>query len=228
MANRNIIELANDRSYPGLFDVKASGHIYIGDIIALDGTLKAVPASDAAGLKVLGVAREEVVNTAGQVAYGTKIQAYKGIYLFDNSASAALTRADIGANALIEDAQTVAKTSTNSIAAGKVHDVTSEGVFVYVNPEIFGYPATAPSKPSGAATLTQDELTDSSGGTSSTTIAAIGATYDQAEVSNAIATIAAQLAKVKADISAVRTGSEANNAAIDAVIDNLTTAGIMA
>ncbi len=36
-------------------------------------------------------------------------------------------------------------------------------------------------------------LTDSSGGTASDTIAAIGATYDQAEVRNAVASLAAKI-----------------------------------
>jgi hypothetical protein len=36
-------------------------------------------------------------------------------------------------------------------------------------------------------------LTDSSGGTASDTIAAIGATYDQAEVRNAVASLAAKV-----------------------------------
>jgi len=37
------------------------------------------------------------------------------------------------------------------------------------------------------------EITDNSGGTASTTIAVIGATYDQAEVANAVASLAAQI-----------------------------------
>jgi phage I-like protein len=35
---------------------------------------------------------------------------------------------------------------------------------------------------------------------------------------NAVASIAAQLAKVKTDVAAVRTGSEANNTAIDSIL----------
>jgi hypothetical protein len=71
--------------------------------------------------------------------------------------------------------------------------------------------------PASAAALTQDSLTDNSGGTPATTIAAIGATYSQSEVANAIASLAAQLAKIKVDVAAVRTGSEANNTAIDSI-----------
>lgn len=40
------------------------------------------------------------------------------------------------------------------------------------------------------------DLTDNSGGTASDTIAAIGATYDQAEVRNAIASLAAKITEI--------------------------------
>lgn len=46
---------------------------------------------------------------------------------------------------------------------------------------------------SGAQPSNIGQLTDSSGGTASTTIAAIGATYDQAEVRNAVASLASKI-----------------------------------
>lgn len=46
-------------------------------------------------------------------------------------------------------------------------------------------------EPTNAATIVS--LTDSSGGTAADTIAAIGATYDQAEVRNAVASLAAKV-----------------------------------
>jgi hypothetical protein len=42
------------------------------------------------------------------------------------------------------------------------------------------------------------DVTDSSGGTASKTIAAIGATYTQSEVRNAVATLAAEVESLKA------------------------------
>ena len=48
-------------------------------------------------------------------------------------------------------------------------------------------------------------LTDNSGGTASDTIAAIGATYDQAEVRNAVASLAAKVNDIKTELAAVRT-----------------------
>jgi hypothetical protein len=94
-----------------------------------------------------------------------------------------------------------------------------------------------------AAATNTDSLTDSSGGAANTTIAAItnSANAGSADVGpvadgfadvaaqlakqrslntvliNAIASIAAQLAKIKTDVAALRTGSEANNTAIDSI-----------
>ena len=56
------------------------------------------------------------------------------------------------------------------------------------------YGVTPVNQPSGAA---QVVITDSSGGTASDTIAAIGATYDQAEVRNAVATLAAKVIELR-------------------------------
>jgi hypothetical protein len=46
---------------------------------------------------------------------------------------------------------------------------------------------------SGAQPSNIGQLTDSSGGTASTTLAVIGATYAQAEVANAVASLAAKI-----------------------------------
>jgi len=48
-------------------------------------------------------------------------------------------------------------------------------------------------------------LTDSSSGSASQTIAAIGGTYDQDEVRDAVASLAAQINKLIADVAAMRT-----------------------
>lgn len=49
--------------------------------------------------------------------------------------------------------------------------------------------------------ITSHTITDSSGGSASTSaIAAIGGTYSQSEVANAVATLAAELALAKADL----------------------------
>lgn len=48
------------------------------------------------------------------------------------------------------------------------------------------------------------DLTDNSGGTASDTIAAIGATYSQAEVQNAIASLAAKVNELNAALQAAQ------------------------
>lgn len=98
-----------------------------------------------------------------------------------------------------------------------------------------------------AASLTQDSLTDSSGGSASTTLAAVGTisvglstsnTYTDAAVNtavnnavnakltiiaNAIASLAAQLAKIKTDVAAVNTQIDAITGAAN-VSESLTAA----
>lgn len=61
----------------------------------------------------------------------------------------------------------------------------------------------------GAAQLGLTSLTDSSGGTASATIAAIGATYDQDQVRNAVATLANAVAEIQTHMKAVGVALEA-------------------
>lgn len=55
-----------------------------------------------------------------------------------------------------------------------------------------------------ANAATAAALTDSSGGTASQTIAAIGATYSQAEVRNAVASLADEINKLIVDVASLR------------------------
>lgn len=48
------------------------------------------------------------------------------------------------------------------------------------------------------------DLTDNSGGTASDTIAAIGGTYSQTEVRNAVASLAAKIAEINAALQAAQ------------------------
>jgi len=106
-----------------------------------------------------------------------------------------------------------------ALAAGSGAGVTTGYIVLNASPGAdIGTQAAHIADPASAAAMTQDTLTDSSGGTAATTLAAISGTFDQSEVANAIASLAAQLAKVKTDVAAVRTGSEANNTSIDAIL----------
>lgn len=114
------------------FPVKAGVRIFQGAQVAVDASGRAVPMTTATGLRGVGRAEAEYDNRLGSDGSLTAVVA-TGTFVFANSASAdAITKADIGADCYGVDDQTVAKTSatnTRSIA-GKVFDVTSEGVSV--------------------------------------------------------------------------------------------------
>jgi hypothetical protein len=110
----------------------ASTKIYGGSIICRNASGYVVPGSTSTTLKALGVAQQQVDNSAGS-AGAKKVQIRKGTFRFGNSASGDLiTIADIGNDCFIVDDQTVAKTngSATRSVAGKVHDVDAEGVWV--------------------------------------------------------------------------------------------------
>jgi hypothetical protein len=89
-------------------------------------------ASDAAGLMVVGVHREEVDNSAGSAGdLDAKIET--GIFLLSNSVTGPLTDADIGKRCFVEDNQTVASSGgTHGVVAGIVRKVDDSGVWVQV------------------------------------------------------------------------------------------------
>ena len=110
-------------------EVAAGNILYAGSISAQNSSGKAVPASDTAGLVVLGRAE-------GTVHENEKALIRTGVFLFDNgSGSEELTVADIGCAAFIVDDHTVGKIGgSNHIPAGIVIDVAAEGVSVEITP----------------------------------------------------------------------------------------------
>lgn len=110
----------------------ATTKIYGGSIVCRNAAGAAVPGSTSTTLKALGVAMQQVDNSAG-IAGAKKVQIRKGTFRFANSTSGDLiAAADIGNDCYIVDDQTVAKTNgtnTRSVA-GKIHDVDAEGVWV--------------------------------------------------------------------------------------------------
>ena len=81
----------------------------------------------------------------------------------------------------------------------------------------------ASANQAAAAAQTQDAVTDSTGGSATTTLAAITApaanatsslTNDMVAVKNALASIAAQLAKIKTDVANIKTLQNATRAAL--------------
>ena len=106
---------------------EAAATIYAGALAAQNADGKAVPASDAAGLVVLG--RAETTAIAG---FGVLIR--RGAYLCNNGEGAeALTGADIGKECFVVDDNTVGKVGgTNKVKAGTVLDVTENSVAVLI------------------------------------------------------------------------------------------------
>ncbi|MBI4822657.1 MAG: hypothetical protein HY805_00275 [Nitrospirae bacterium] len=102
--------------------VAGASKIFAGSIVAINSSGYAVPASDTAGLRVIGRAEEQVDNSAG--ANGDKsVLVRKGVY---KVASSGLTIADVGKVALVSDDQTISiLDTTNNIVAGVIEAIDS-------------------------------------------------------------------------------------------------------
>jgi len=111
--------------------IAAAAICFAGGIGAVNATGYAVPASNTAGLKVLGRIEKTVDNTGG-IAGALNVSMKRGVFHYANSITAPLTVADIGGIALVEDDATVAKTATANIQAGKVIDIDANGVWVEI------------------------------------------------------------------------------------------------
>lgn len=99
--------------------VAAATKIFAGTLAGIDSAGRAVPASDTAGLKVGGLAQETVDNSAG-AAGALSINLKKGVFKFDNSATAAIDADDVDKVCYVEDDHTVAESTVNSVVAGIV------------------------------------------------------------------------------------------------------------
>ena len=107
------------------YEIASGSTIVSGNLVALNGEGKAVPAADTAGLRVIGVA--ELV-TDGYV------EVTDGVYSFANDTTHALTRAARGKAAYVKDKSTVASEGSNGIVAGIVADVHDGEVYLEISP----------------------------------------------------------------------------------------------
>ena len=111
------------KKFSRLRTLEAAGTIYAGAIAAVNGDGKAVAASDASGLKVIGCAQNAAV-------IGENVSIEEGCFAFDGTG---ITNADIGKTVYVVDDQTVSLSAgTNGVIAGTVYDVDSEGVWVAI------------------------------------------------------------------------------------------------
>lgn len=109
--------------------IAASTTIYAGTLVAVDSNGRAVPASDTAGLRVIGRAEEE--KTCGVSAGSESVLVKRGIFRFANSATDAVDANDLGKDAFVEDDATVCETgATHKVKAGRIVQVDSDGVWI--------------------------------------------------------------------------------------------------
>lgn len=114
-ADRNTERRSGEELY---LPVAAATKLYLGILAAINSGGFIVAAADTAGLRVIGLTQDQVDNTAG--ANGDLgVQLRRGVFLLDNSTTAALDKDDIGKQCYVEDDHTVAETSTNGVKAGR-------------------------------------------------------------------------------------------------------------
>lgn len=112
------IKAAGRKSYP----VAASTTIYKGSIVCVNTAGLAVPAADAAGYHVVGIAYAQAV--CGATAGAVSVIVESGIYA--RLAATAITQAMVGTMMFVVDDQTVDDaTGTNGVRVGKLVEYIS-------------------------------------------------------------------------------------------------------
>ena len=102
------------------YPVKAGAKIFAGGSVCVDANGYAVPGSDTAGLKFVGVSRQYVDNTYGQNGDLVIEVWIRDIFNFEANG---LTDADVGKPVFIVDDQTVALSSTNGVGIGIITEM---------------------------------------------------------------------------------------------------------
>lgn len=113
--------------------VAASTQIELGKLVCANAAGYAVEGAEATTLTALGRAEKTVDNSSGANGALT-VDVKRGVFQFGNSATDAVTQAELGKTVYVEDDQTVSKTSNSSArsAAGKCLGVDSDGVWVEI------------------------------------------------------------------------------------------------
>jgi len=110
--------------------VAAATALFAGGLGARDALGNSVPASDTAGLVVLGRIQTDVDNSAG-AAGDLSANFEAGVFRYANSAGTPLTNADVGHAGFVEDDETVSgNPGNNGIVAGLVVEVDADGVWI--------------------------------------------------------------------------------------------------
>ena len=200
-ANRDTREIVG--ALVGL-TVKANTTIYAGALVAVDATGYAVPASDTAGLKVLGRAEHGA-------AAGEPLLVKRGTFLFGNKSGDLLTAAHIGGYCYVADDETVQATANNNaIIAGVVRGVTTDGVYVDTEWYVDGAAAAA-----AGATAGTTAGTTAGAAAIAADLAAGSSTIKAAALLQGANAIAADLAAAQSTIKAAALVEGANAIAAD-------------
>lgn len=104
------------------YKVAAGVKIYAGSIVCLNASGYAAPGADTANFKFVGIAGEQADNSAGANGDMTVRVRRKGVFRL---AASGMAITDIGAAVKVSDDQTVAKTTSNSVACGTISEFIS-------------------------------------------------------------------------------------------------------
>lgn len=132
---KNVTVAGSGRERVGL--VAGTTKIFKGSIIAKNASGFLVPASDTLGLRVVGVAQEQIDNTAGadgalKIKYLTDVTVK-----MNNDGTSSVAQANLYAGPVyIKDDNTVQASSANGVVAGTAESIESDGtIMVFVAPE---------------------------------------------------------------------------------------------
>lgn len=122
---------------PGYRKLAAAVIIYAGAAIAVNAAGFVVPASDTAGLKVIGVA-EAYVNNAAGAAGDKEVPFVTGLDVEFENAGGAIVQAGMDLRCMVADDQSVttAAVAANDIPMGRVVEFTAAKVWVYVDEDL--------------------------------------------------------------------------------------------
>lgn len=116
---QTVSKLTGIKSYP----VLTGTTIYKGAIVAINAAGYAIPATDTAGLVVVGIADEKVVNSGASGSVLIRVL-YDRLFLLP---ATSITQAMVGTNMVVVDDATVddAAGATNDIVVGKLIEYVS-------------------------------------------------------------------------------------------------------
>ena len=104
------------------YKVAGGEKIYAGSLVCLNTTGYAAPGADTADFRFIGIAVESADNSSGANGDLTVRVRRKGVFRMSASGMAIT---DIGEAVKVSDDQTVAKTTTNSVACGTISEFIS-------------------------------------------------------------------------------------------------------